>query len=195
MPTNPNNSNPTLVRPFDLDTEPRDVALAALTDEEFFTRYRHVDEQGLIDDRFGPELLRRSRALLVLARYYQLSYGEDIATAGGHPNPMRLELAARSDTTVGLAEAYRATWQWTIYRDDTALRTRPAIGLSEILTNAGITRGTWDGYVSRGQVPPRIGHDWHTGEPLWDRIAVEYWMTARRPGRRTDRITSSSPAP
>ncbi|WP_157528668.1 hypothetical protein [Nocardia sp. NRRL S-836] len=179
------NSHPRV--PGSYDPGRRDPGLAALSDEEFLGEYRSIDEQGLdVHDRLGVELLHRCRGLLALARAYDLSYRRDVDLAGGHPNVILLQLVSESATTADLAQAYRAVWQWIVYRDDTALRARPAMALSEILRRADIARGTWDGYVSRGHVPPRIGHDWHTGEPVWDRTAVEFWMSARRPGRRTD---------
>ncbi len=194
VPSNSRNNHPLGMRSFDPDR--RDPDLAALTDEEFLDEYRSIDEQGLeVHDRLGAELAHRCRGLLALARAYDLSYRRDVDLAGGQPNVMLLQLVPESATTADLVQAFRAAWQWIVYRDDTALRARPAIALSEILRRASIARGTWDGYVSRGHVPPRIGHDWHTGEPVWDRTAVEFWMSARRPGRRTDlRTPRAAPA-
>ncbi len=47
---------------------------------------------------------------------------------------------------------------------------------------AGVTPGTWTGYVSRGQAPEPTRFDPKTGRRLWARASVEFWL-ANRPGR------------
>jgi predicted DNA-binding transcriptional regulator AlpA len=52
---------------------------------------------------------------------------------------------------------------------------------------AGITRATWDGYRSRGDVPEPAGEDPGTGVLTWDRVEVLEWIQSRPgQGRRTD---------
>jgi hypothetical protein len=107
-------------------------------------------------------------------------------------NPMATPPA--SDRTTDLHAACQALWDWIVTSDDTLLRTRPAIGLADVLTRAKITRGTWHGYISRGYMAPRMGHDWHTGDPLWDKAIVEFWLTNRKPRRRPRRSSTLAPA-
>lgn len=162
-------------------TNPRDPALAAMSDEEFLRNYSGtVRSGGTPDDPDRDELLRRVPALRLLAAYRRQSYRHDVDRAGGHPNPVLLQLAPESEETRDLAEAYRAVWEWIVLSEDESLRARPTMLLSEVLAAAGIRRATWDGYVSRGQVPPRVGHDWHTGEQVWDAAVVRHWLLTRR---------------
>jgi len=196
MSYHPNARHPGLTRPFDVDTEPRPHEYIDMTDEDFFAEYRECAKHGPAD-YVTDELLRRSSALRVTAAFYQMSAQQDhddYVAAGNILNPMRLEVAPASARATNLHTAYQALWDWIVTSDDTLLRTRPTIGLADILTRAKITRGTWDGYISRGYMAPRIGHDWHTGDPLWDKAVVEFWLTTRKPGRRPRRSSTLTPA-
>lgn len=158
----------------------REPEFAALSDDDLLALYRE-QAHGHVHDDLQTELLVRNPSLRAVAARYRMSYRQDVQDAGGHPNVMRLEVVPPSTRTEDIADAYRALWRWIVLEDDEALRARPTITLSEILRRAGIARGSWDGYVSRGHVAGRIGHDWHTGEQVWDRAVVEHWLATRGP--------------
>jgi predicted DNA-binding transcriptional regulator AlpA len=70
-------------------------------------------------------------------------------------------------------------------------KTTARIGREEAAAIAGLRRGTWSMYVSRGIAPApveRVGRS-----PLWDRSEVRTWA-AERPDRREERPTRR-PAP
>ncbi|GAA3878366.1 hypothetical protein GCM10022243_48840 [Saccharothrix violaceirubra] len=165
---------------------------AELTDDEFTALYRDTLGQGEAPaEYFAAELLRRFPGLQFAHRQYKDSFRRDMdettATekAAGTWNVMKVVPVEPSEQTQRLAEAFAALVRATAYDDDTSLRARPTITLDEILERAQIKRDTWHGYISRGQVGGRIGHDWHTGEPVWDRDVVEYWMRRRRTPARS----------
>jgi hypothetical protein len=53
---------------------------------------------------------------------------------------------------------------------------------AEAAERAGVTRGTWSGYVSRGQAPEPDGRDPSGGNPLWREATVDDFIRGR-PGR------------
>lgn len=57
---------------------------------------------------------------------------------------------------------------------------RPKILLAQAAELAGVSAGTWSGYVSRGQAPKPIERVGST--PLWDQREVAEWV-ANRPGQ------------
>ena len=63
----------------------------------------------------------------------------------------------------------------------------PWMGTADTAARAGVTEGTWRGYVARGQAPRPGRLNPETGRPEWLRDTVETWLAAR-PGRgaRTD---------
>lgn len=57
---------------------------------------------------------------------------------------------------------------------------RPKILLAQAADLAGVSKGTWSGYVSRGQAPKPVERVGST--PLWDEREVVEWV-ASRPGQ------------
>jgi predicted DNA-binding transcriptional regulator AlpA len=171
-----------------LPEDPRPPDLADMTDDEFLAYYRDLASAGVgVEDKVDADLLHRYPALRIVFHRLLLSHRADRDRTGGHPDPIHLKMAPESETTRSLADAYRALWQWIILGEDAALRARPTMSLSQILQASGITRSTWDAYVSRRHVPPRIGYDWHTGEQVWDQAVIDQWLSNRpaRLGTRT----------
>lgn len=200
--TTPRAANPTHYSGYVTGT-PRAPEFLDLTDDEFLAYFR--DEIGYREapaEFLAHELLHRAPALRIAYHQYSYSFQEDDRAhyrahkTAGTWDPMAVPREdIRSDRTKALADAFAALVAAIVYDDDTALRARPAIGLAEILDRAGIKRDTWHGYISRSQVAPRIGHDWHTGEQVWDRDQIELWLDTRRPTSGAARGTTSDMPP
>jgi hypothetical protein len=68
-----------------------------------------------------------------------------------------------------------------------ALPPEERLTAAEAAARAGISEGTWKGYVSRGQAPVADWRDLASGRAAWAATTVDAWLAARPgQGARTD---------
>jgi len=53
------------------------------------------------------------------------------------------------------------------------------LNAQQAATRAGVARGTWTAYVSRGYAPRHDGRDEGTGRPYWLASTIDAWKPTR----------------
>lgn len=154
---------------------PNAAELAAVPDD---TLLEFVRNGGLHDQDVRAELHRRNPDLEWIDHLRTRSYRHDSDQAGGHPNPMRLQLSPESSETRALCDAYDAALA-AVLGDPSKLAERRTISLADWSELAGVAPRTLTGYVARGQAPGRCRFDAQTGRPVWDEAVARAWVRFR----------------
>jgi len=136
---------------------------------------------GMTDEAVREEMHRRHLALRMVGALRTEAFRE--GTAGENP----MLLPDPGPRWKALGAAYDALLARIVEDDDDALRQRPTLTADRCADLAGCRRSTFEGYVARGQAPPRIGFDFRTGAAVWDADVIMAWQRYRPgPGARRD---------